>query len=548
MRNVAKLTIGSRVRFDGDVHVVEVFAGSTVRLRTVRGTLVAVSMTQLVNAPDFKVLEEDDEDDEDDLAPYGLAEKYRQETYILLGHIREVITGYKSGYAETALSGEPKEPYDPELTSLTKRVQAKASELGIGERTLHRYKSDYLERGVAGLIDWRRIQTVSFMDSVDERLIKAIDMAIEQHKEKSNVTRGKLRRVVKNILKAEHGEGVVELKSTPTFNKILAERAKGKMLFGSAKTRRGYASRPPTPFRRIYATRPGEYVVLDVTDLDAFAMDPLSLEWIPVKLAMAIDLYSRSILARRFIHQDKQVDAALLLYDMLRPKAFHPHLPDSARWGNTYVGVPENIIINLSETDTPEGVAAIPIVKPENIIIDRGMIFMSIGFQNGCHYLGVNIQPARPRTGTDKTYIERMFGTIGTMFTQYLPGYKGPDVYSRGTVANVEEDAFNFIDELEVYFDDWTASFWQNRPHPSLFSDDAPGIRFSPNELYEEGIAKAGFLYVPKDANLYYELLPTAWRTVKEEGISFENLTYDGKVLNAYRKQTSPYHGEYPGK
>ena len=50
-------------------------------------------------------------------------------------HIREVLTGFRSGSAELALPSEPQPQYEPSLPLLTKYA-TKAAELGISKRTL----------------------------------------------------------------------------------------------------------------------------------------------------------------------------------------------------------------------------------------------------------------------------------------------------------------------------------------------------------------------------------------------------------------------------
>lgn len=73
-------------------------------------------------------------------------------------------------------------------------------------------------------------------------------------------------------------------------------------------------------------------------------------------------------------------------------------------------------------------------------------------------------------------------------------------------------------------------------------------MNISPNDMYEEGIARAGFLYpVPSDT-LYYDLLPTEWRTIQHYGIEVMGLRYDGDCLNFFRSEKSPYGGEKKGK
>jgi hypothetical protein len=54
------------------------------------------------------------------------------------GHVREVLTGYRSGTAEAARPGEPRPDYDP-ARPLGGRQKAKARELGVSGRTIRRW-------------------------------------------------------------------------------------------------------------------------------------------------------------------------------------------------------------------------------------------------------------------------------------------------------------------------------------------------------------------------------------------------------------------------
>ncbi len=104
------------------------------------------------------------------------------------------------------------------------------------------------------------------------------------------------------------------------------------------------------------------------------------------------------------------------------------------------------------------------------------------------------------------------------------------------------------MDEIEELFAEWVATYWQPRHHAGLHFDAAPRLNLSPNEMYEEGIARAGFIFAPPDRTLYYDLLPTEWRTIQKYGVEVRGLRYDGEVLNYYRGETSPYGGEKKGK
>ena len=54
------------------------------------------------------------------------------------GHVREVLTGFRSGTAELAHESEPREGYDP-ATSLNTRYAVNAAELRESEISVHRW-------------------------------------------------------------------------------------------------------------------------------------------------------------------------------------------------------------------------------------------------------------------------------------------------------------------------------------------------------------------------------------------------------------------------
>ncbi|MGV7636602.1 helix-turn-helix domain-containing protein, partial [Mycobacterium kansasii] len=71
------------------------------------------------------------------------------------GHVREILTGYRSGSAETASKGEPRPEFSGDRP-LTDRYAAKARELGVGLRSVERWVSKFRTEGPAGLVDARR--------------------------------------------------------------------------------------------------------------------------------------------------------------------------------------------------------------------------------------------------------------------------------------------------------------------------------------------------------------------------------------------------------
>jgi hypothetical protein len=128
-----------------------------------------------------------------------------------------------------------------------------------------------------------------------------------------------------------------------------------------------------------------------------------------------------------------------------------------------------------------------------------------------------------------------------------LPGYTGPNVLARG--KDIEADAVYFTHELEAIIGRWVAVDYQRRPHDGLRVPEAPHLRLSPNEAYEAAVARAGFLYVPREADLRLRLLPVEARVIGRAGVEIAGLTYDFPALDPYRQQRSPlstFDGKWP--
>jgi len=362
--------------------------------------------------------------------------------------------------------------------------------------------------------------------------------------DKSNTTRTRIVRKIKDYLVKKHGRGTVPVPSDRTLLRVLDQLTVGRGTFGSAKARRSIANRPKPTYRVFTATRPGEVVSIDTSPLDVFAVNPLTLECVRLELTLALDVFSRSIVGWRFTpYGTTEVDAALLLHDIITPKAMRPGWPEATRWA--YCGVPETILLDAFDM---RNIAAIPTLHPESVVVDRGKIYESEAFRRACNMLGINVQSARPYTPTDKPQVERIFRTIRESLLENLPGYKGPDVWSRGSTAGVEKEAFYFIDELDDIFAEYVVRHYQNRPHQGLHMPGAPHKNPSPNEMYDMGLATTGFVYVPPSPDVYYELLPIRWCKVHNNGVWIDRLRYDGDALNDYRHKKSHYSGKHKGK
>jgi hypothetical protein len=190
-------------------------------------------------------------------------------------------------------------------------------------------------QGLWGLLDQRALRTRSPFGRADARLLAAMAAAIEAETDESTGTRDRLWRRVKARLDAEHGEGVVELPSKATFNRLAAALSHGRHTFSAATTRRSLANRPERPFTPATALRPGEIVEIDSTVLDV----PVLLDdgtSVRPELTYVIDVTTRSICASALRPVGaKAIDAALLLARMLVSAPMRPGWPAAlgmARW------------------------------------------------------------------------------------------------------------------------------------------------------------------------------------------------------------------------
>lgn len=145
----------------------------------------------------------------------------------------------------------------------------------------------------------------------------------------------------------------------------------------------------------------------------------------------------------------------------------------------------------------------------------------------------------------DKSPAERFFRTLGEGLLEALPGYKGPDVFSRG--KDCELDAFFYLGELEAIIREWVAVVYHRRPHGSLTDPRLPGLMMSPVQRFGYGIARAGWIEIPRDPDLRLEFLPVKWRAVRHYGVEIGGLRYNGPAIAGCRDRTSPYQGARAG-
>jgi len=579
-----RIAVGARLLFQGDAVQVASFDGRTVVLQRERGGRV-VSVSLAVLAAGASVLPQSSGQvsrpagDGEPLAldagadaglgvgAVALAALDAGQLAVVAaraGHVREVLTGFRSGDCDRAEPGEPRAAYGAG-TALKARYAAKAEELGVRARTVENWVAAYRAGGEAGLVDARTVRRQG--SGVDPRWDAAVRAVLAEGVKASTPTRSAVLAKTAARLESQYGPGVVAAPTRATAYRRLAVLAKGtNAVCGSAKARRSIADRPVGAYGRLRAVRPGEYVILDTQDLDVFAMEPVTCRWVRAQLTVAQDLFSRCIVGLRVTAvSTKAVDVAGVLLETVAAGDPDPLNPitgsttgsvsggawaageadvdgvDAGRLG-PYHGVPGRLVFTEVEAAGHEGVWC----PPETLVVDHGRAFLSVHVIGVCARLGISIQPAQPHKPTDKPTVERFFKTLREGLVQHLPAYKGPDLHSRG--ERVEDEAFLFLHELEAVIREWVATVYHLSPHDGLVVAAWPGTVLSPREMFEVGVATAGVLRIPASPQLAYEFLAVVWRTIQHYGVEVGGLRYNGPGLDGYRNLRSPYRGIAAGK
>lgn len=535
MSQAATLRAGDKVVFDGHAVTVVEFAGAAVvitdsfhRHRRVR----LVDFLQQVRFPDADVSPTQ--------SPVPVvwsdaSEEERRRARDLAEHLREMLTGYRSGTSQMALPGEPLPEYAPGR-SLGKRRAAKAAELGVSTKTLQRWQDRYQEAGEVGLLDGRGSAFVPLFARLDPRWVEMCQRVIQENVNGSRRGVKATLAVVRARLVREFPDDQVVIPSESAGSRAVKALTGGTGAFiGATKQKRSIANRPAAPYGTLRATRPGEYVLLDTNSLNVYAVEALTGRWCKAELTVAMDLFDRSILGLRLTPvSTKSIDVASVLVEAMTPAECPPDWGDAAAW--PFHGVPDVVVVDAQALAEARFIR--PPVLPETIITDHGKPFVSMHVTSVCQRLGISIQPARTYTPTDKSPVERFFRTIEELL-QELPGYKGADVASRG--LRVEQDSVYTFAQLEQIIREWIATVYHLRPHGGLQDLAVPGVLLSPAQKYEQGIALAGRLRVPVDSTVLLHMLPVERRQFNHYGVEVNKLRYTGEIVRKYHDRPRAY-------
>jgi len=528
------LVAGERVRFDGQVRLVLEVSGRAVTLSDMSGTPRVVPPAMLFADDEFEVVESSGRMP---LPPVSLLETLPQATLEKAlwweGHILEVLNGLPP---DAEAGTEPKPQYGPSR-SLTARERAKAVELtAAGHRvsasTVANYRRRYERSGVLGLADHRPVRKTPKYGTVDDTVVAAMTQAIGEATDASTRSGTFLLWRTEQILKATSESGEVKLPSRRTLYRLLDKLTTGTHTTASATTRRSRAHGATAPFGELPAFAPGEVMQIDSTPLDVLVRLDDGVVG-TVELTGMIDVATRTVTAAVLRPTTKAVDASVLLARTVTPELMRPGWVEALRMSRSVL--PHRRLLTLDER--LQHAAARPVIVPEMIVCDHGKAFMSRNFIASCRFLQIDLQPAHKGSPFEKGHIEKMLASVGTLFTQFLPGFTGRTTEHRG--QHLDRQPLWSMPELQELLDEWVVAHWQNREHDGLRDPTAPGRSFTPNEKYATLIEACGYVPVALTGDDYVELLPSLWRAVNDYGIKIKRRTYDSPALTGLRRQHS---------
>jgi hypothetical protein len=469
-------------------------------------------------------------------------------------HLLEMTTGFRSGDPLHPSEGEPKPCYDPFNTTLGQRRKAKVEELNsldrehatmlglnkISFRTLERWEARYQKAGIIGCVDNRWLRPRTGHASINEQIREAIYSVYQEvttHRSKSSMTSKE--RLIHQYVREKYGSAAEAL--VPSYWTL---RAVWHEWFGASNQRQRYARSaklPARPEEHVVIHRPGQVVAMDTTVLPVKVRETLFGEPTSVHLTLAMDVYTRSMVAFRLtLTSEKSVDIAMMLRDMTMP------LPMRNDWGEDmawpYPGIPESVIAEFAG----HSVAGLPFFAPEAVTIDHGSPFKNHDLIAAMRVLGTSVLPARKMRPQDKTVVERSFGSARSLLFENLLGYTGVDSSERG--LDPEKDAILTIDAMEHLIATWIVKIWQNRrlgEHAPIWD---PKGDHSPNTLFAAAMNQGGFaMQIPKP-ELYYELLPIHRVSIdRHRGVKINSLWYWAPILEG-KNRSSIRGGKNAGK
>lgn len=447
---------------------------------------------------------------------------------------------YREGYGPGSSQWSRAGLKEAELKVLAEQLQARdpglAKKLAVSRSTLFRQATDYLEAGPASLIDGRRTRNHRVTDGLAPEVLKVCARINRDYVHNPKVSKKQRMAMAKAGMEKMKERGF-SIPGDRRLLRVMDELSNGLYLDGDAANRHSAANAPLRVFRSHPALLPGARMQVDSTRLPIDLIFPNGQLQKP-DLATISDQGTRSVPAFSLAQNICGADLAFMIAQTMTPRPRYD-LPKELknRWEMQRRELPWIQMFDPKVRDRLD--ATVPLIRPRLIVTDNGRNYTSKAVDAACRQLGITIVRAATYTPTDKGIVERLFGTIKTMFVAKLPGFTGGSVSSGGDSKLKKEDHLTLW-EFAWLLDRWLVHYWQNTPTEGLRDPRlGGGPLLSPNAEYEAMFPYVGFVPKPLSRNDYIGLLPIQTRTIQNDGIQIEYRMYDAPELGALRRRTS---------
>ncbi|MEK2479063.1 hypothetical protein [Streptomyces noursei] len=438
----AQVRLGEMVSWQKSAYQVVAFRGSVVVLLAPGASVpVEVLHSALVAAPDFAVLDPEGQPASRPVLP-DLAvpptKEQREQALRWHRHMKELDTGLAPDQSS------PRPGYDVAITPLAQRYAVKSQELAaagidVKPKTLEAMRLKWKGAGENPLVLLEQ-RKGKVGHRTDSRLIEVMHEVVKAKSRESGVDIQSVYDDVLDVVRKRYAPQLADpdeqrrlLPSRATFYRRMDETGLSDLLAAPTRRRAQQASKPAPPYTPSHALRPGQVVQIDTTPLKVKTVGDDG-EVISVELTSAIDVASRSNAAVMIVpvgtgegrpgnriggRATRAFDLVLILAQCFAPlttrPGWHPRTAAAAS------ALPFEALRSADERFT-QATAARPVIHPRTVIIDQGSPYLSDHFKYVCEMLNISIEYARKDRPTDKPLKERFFRTLGSRFSQYLPG------------------------------------------------------------------------------------------------------------------------------
>lgn len=451
----SRIGLGDRIHLDGRGWTVAGLPGGLVNLVDVMGQQVGRTVFQLVQTPDFEILERGPLSLPSDLAAERQSEDAEQRALWWERHLVEVITGQP---AADGVPG-PRAQFDPRFHDLAAREAAKARELaaagvaGASARTVRRKRQRYQLLGRAGLVDGRTVRAPGPGTRTDPRVLECLLTVLSIREGRAAEPMEFYQRRTRELFIDRYGEAQLGvMPSRSTFYRLLNQLSPKHQEAGRP-INDGF---PSLIAGGTWVSRPGQRVFLQTMRMRV----PGGGRWLGVTIAL--DELTWSVCAVAVDEEGVDADGSALL----------------ERWwvaGTEPVG-------GSACPGTGLG-GRVPLILPEFVALDPVGLGRSKPFYEQLRALGVSVLPAAPFSATSGSAKVHL---LCELFRHFLLRRDDVSQAPSWTPAMVQE-----------WLEQWVVAVWQRRPLGQL--RQIVGFEFdaTPNGAFAVCAARRGWVHLP---------------------------------------------------